>query len=89
MRAKPAMAKETDMKKTEQSYEALMTRLGAIVDRLEEGELSLADALALYEEGMVVGQACEQHLKAVSLRVEQLMVGPDGTQLQPWSSASS
>jgi exodeoxyribonuclease VII small subunit len=73
----------------EQSYEALMARLVVIVERLEKGELSLADALTLYEEGMVVGQACEQHLKDVALRVEQLTAGPEGTHLEPWNNGTS
>lgn len=76
-------------KSQEQNYEALMTRLVSVVDRLEQGELPLADALTLYEEGVTLGLACEKHLQAVALRVEELSVGPEGTTLQPWNDTRS
>ena len=63
----------------EPDYELLMTRLVAVVDRLESGELSLADALALYEEGVGLGAACQRVLEAAELRVQQLTVATDGT----------
>jgi exodeoxyribonuclease VII small subunit len=54
------------------SYEALYTRLQAIVDRLETGELPLAEALALYEEGVIVASACQQLLDTAELRIQEL-----------------
>lgn len=69
---------------TDESFETLMARLAGVVERLEQGELPLADALALYEEGMALGHACEQHLQAVSLHVEELTTDADGTTLRPW-----
>jgi exodeoxyribonuclease VII small subunit len=68
----------------EQTYEALMTRLAQVVERLEQGELPLAEALALYEEGVELGRRCEAHLQAATLRVEEL-AGLDGSTVQPWS----
>ncbi len=72
-----------------QTYEALMTRLVNVVDRLEQGELPLAEALTLYEEGVTLGKACEEHLQSVALRVEELTEGPDGTTLQAWTDTRS
>jgi exodeoxyribonuclease VII small subunit len=54
------------------SYETLYTRLQAIVARLETGELPLAEALALYEEGVAVATACQQLLETAELRIQEL-----------------
>jgi exodeoxyribonuclease VII small subunit len=57
------------------SYETLYTRLQAIVARLESGELPLAEALALYEEGVTVAAACQQLLDTAELRIQELQPG--------------
>jgi exodeoxyribonuclease VII small subunit len=57
------------------SYETLYTRLQAIVARLESGELPLAEALALYEEGVSVAAACQQLLDTAELRIQELQPG--------------
>jgi len=57
------------------SYETLYTRLQAIVAQLETGELPLAEALALYEEGVQVALACQQLLDRAELRVQELQPG--------------
>jgi exodeoxyribonuclease VII small subunit len=61
----------------EQSYETLYTRLQAIVARLEAGELPLAEALALYEEGISVASACQRLLDEAELRIQELQPGAD------------
>lgn len=66
---------------SEPTYEALYTRMQAIVARLEAGELPLAEALALYEEGMAVAGACQRLLDEAELRVQELH--PGGTAPQP------
>ena len=57
------------------TYETLYTRLQAIVARLEAGELPLAEALALYEEGVAVASACQQLLDEAELRIQELQPG--------------
>jgi exodeoxyribonuclease VII small subunit len=59
------------------TYETLYTRLQAIVARLETGELPLAEALALYEEGVTVASACQRLLDAAELRIQELQPAPD------------
>ncbi len=82
------MANQTN-RQEQRSYEALMARLMAVVDRLETGELPLAEALALYEEGIKLSAACQQLLEAAELRVQQLVVDADGITLQTWDGQSS
>ncbi|HEX6293333.1 MAG TPA: exodeoxyribonuclease VII small subunit [Herpetosiphonaceae bacterium] len=67
------------------SYEALIERLQQVVERLETGELPLAEALALYEEGVALSTRCQQLLDAAELRIQQLSVGADGIDIVPWT----
>jgi len=57
------------------SYEELYTRMQAIVAQLETGELPLAEAMALYEEGIQVAATCQQLLDRAELRVQELLIG--------------
>jgi exodeoxyribonuclease VII small subunit len=63
----------------ELSFEAAMAELETIVRRLENGDVSLEESVALYERGHALRQHCEARLKAAELRVEQVSVGADGT----------
>lgn len=69
---------------TQESYEALMERLQIVVERLETGQLPLAEALSLYEEGVALAARCQGILDAAELRVEQLVVDADSVSTAPW-----
>jgi exodeoxyribonuclease VII small subunit len=69
-----------------QSYEALVARLQQVVARLETGELPLAEAVSLYEEGVALSARCRQLLDAAELRVQQLLVGDEGVEETPWNA---
>ena len=56
----------------EPSFEAAFTQLQETVERLESGNLSLAEATRLYEEGMRVAQVCNQLLSGAEQRIVQL-----------------
>lgn len=60
------------------SFEAALARLETIVSRLESGQAPLEESIALYEEGARLKAHCEARLKAAQLRVEKIVVGPDG-----------
>ncbi len=75
------------MADTDATYETLMARLTAVVDRLETGTLPLAEALALYEEGVALGAACERLLEQAELRVRRLSVSEDGVGVEDWDQA--
>jgi exodeoxyribonuclease VII small subunit len=66
------------------TYETLYARLQAIVARLEAGELPLAEALALYEEGVAVAAACQRLLDEAELRIQELQPGGTGSQSSLW-----
>lgn len=67
------------------TYETLLARLQEVVQRLETGELPLAEALALYEEGVDLSTRCQRLLDAAELRIQQLSVGANGVEIAPWS----
>lgn len=54
------------------SFEEAYARLEEIVARLESGDLSLDESLALYEEGQRIAQHCGALLDAAELRVQQV-----------------
>lgn len=55
------------------SFEESYERLEEIIRKLEEGQLSLEESLALYEEGVQLARHCERTLDAAELRVTQLL----------------
>ncbi|MSQ41806.1 MAG: exodeoxyribonuclease VII small subunit [Dehalococcoidia bacterium] len=56
----------------EPTFDQLYTRLEEITDRLDGGDLSLEQAVALYEEGMQLAKRCQELLGGVEQRIEQL-----------------
>ena len=57
----------------EPGFEEALKRLTAIVERLESGELSLEQSLALFEEGTRLSRASQARLDAAEKRVEELL----------------
>ncbi|HXF51098.1 MAG TPA: exodeoxyribonuclease VII small subunit [Dehalococcoidia bacterium] len=55
-----------------ESFETLYRRLEETVEKLEQGGLSLEDAIALYEEGMRLAKRCQELLDEAELRVTRL-----------------
>ncbi|HSH04695.1 MAG TPA: exodeoxyribonuclease VII small subunit [Anaerolineae bacterium] len=53
-------------------FEEALGLLAEAVEQLEEGELSLDEALALFEHGQRLAVHCQAQLESASLRVEQL-----------------
>ncbi len=60
-------------------FEAIYRELEETVQRLESGELSLAESLALFERGAALAEQCNALLDNAELRVRQLLARPDGT----------
>ncbi len=61
----------------EPSFEETLTRLEAIVDELEGGQLSLEDSLARYEEGVRLSRHLTAALEAAEKRIERLVAEGD------------
>lgn len=71
-----ASAKGDDQPK---SFEQAAERLGQIVEQLEGDELTLEQAIALFEEGVRVNRQAQARLDEAEKRVEELLaVDPKG-----------
>jgi len=60
------------------SFEKALQELEKIVDRLERGEVPLAESIAIYERGEALKKHCESLLKQAEARVQKIRLGPDG-----------
>ena len=58
------------------SYEAAYEQLEALVAKLESGDLSLEDSVALYERGQRLSAHCQALLEQAELKTK--MVDDDG-----------
>lgn len=54
------------------SFEEAYRELEATVQRLEAGNLTLEEAIALYEQGMRLARRCQAALDAAELQIEQI-----------------
>lgn len=70
------------------TFEQQIARLEEIVSALEQGDVQLADSLALFEEGTKLIAACTKQLDQAEQQVVKLMKGPDGGPVeQPFEAA--
>lgn len=64
------------------SYEEAIERLNKIVNDLEKGNLPLADALTLFEEGTALMKCCTELLDRAEQKVVMLKKGADGAPVE-------
>ncbi len=55
------------------SFEDSYSRLEQVIRMLEEGDLTLDESVALYEEGMSLAKRCGRHLDQAELKVSLLL----------------
>lgn len=59
------------------SYEQAFEELETIVNRLESNQLSLEDAMELFERGQILAQHCTRLLEQAELKIRQLTPADD------------
>ena len=64
------------------TFEQQIARLEEIVSALEQGDVQLADSLALFEEGTKLIAACTKQLDQAEQQVVKLTKGPDGAPVE-------
>lgn len=64
---------------TPQNFEEAISRLDAIVAKLEENKLPLDEMLARYEEGVALARYCGEKLEAAEQKVRLIAGKADGT----------
>jgi exodeoxyribonuclease VII small subunit len=71
-------------------FERSLAELEAIVERLEQGDLSLEDSLKHFERGVQLTRACQTALRQAEQKVEILMRksgSPDQFEAAPFEAA--
>ncbi len=66
----------TDIKSL--SFEAALSELENIVSKLERGDAPLEESIDIYERGARLKKHCEGKLKAAQLKVDKIVLAPNG-----------
>ena len=61
------------------SYEAAVQMLEQTVTRLESGDISLEESMALFRQGMTLSEICAGKLAEIEKQITQLIEKSDGT----------
>jgi exodeoxyribonuclease VII small subunit len=54
-------------------FEKQLTALESVVERLEQGDLSLEESVQLFEEGIKLSDACKKELEAAEGKIQLLV----------------
>lgn len=65
-------------------FDTILSRLREVVQKLESGELSLEQSLAIYEEGVQLARKGHQLLASAEKRVEILVSASGGVEAVPF-----
>lgn len=66
-------------------FEAALTELEKLVEKMESGEQSLEEALAAFQRGIELTRTCQQGLKEAEQRVDKLLVKNGEAHIEPHS----
>jgi exodeoxyribonuclease VII small subunit len=61
------------------SFEDALSELELIVQQLERGDAPLEESIAIYQRGAKLKAHCEGKLKDAQLKVEKIVLAPDGS----------
>ena len=61
------------------NFEEALAQLEAVVRSLEEGKSPLEEAILSYERGIFLKKHCEKKLTEATLKVEKILMTPDGS----------
>ena len=70
-------------KSTLPDFEAALSELEKLVEKMESGEQSLEEALAAFQRGIALTRTCQQGLKEAEQRVEKLLVQNGDVRIAP------
>lgn len=67
----------------EMSFEEALLELEGIVEKLEEGQLSLDESLLLFEKGIKLVKECDTKLKKADMKVQKLIEENGELRIEP------
>ncbi len=68
---------------SELGFEEALNALEEHVRKIESGDIPLEEALALYEQGVLLAQRCHEQLDEAEQRVQQVTRGSSGIEEVP------
>jgi exodeoxyribonuclease VII small subunit len=74
-------------KTAEFDFEKALGELEALVEKMEQGELSLEESLRQFERGIVLTRACQKALSEAEQKVQILMQNTGAAALKPFADA--
>ncbi len=60
------------------TFEEALSELEAIVKQMEEGDLSLDEALAKFERGVALSRVCSKRLEQAEKRIDMVLCSAEG-----------
>ena len=73
------MSKDTD---TSTDFESKLAELETLVERMENGDISLEESLKYFEKGIKLTRSCQKSLKDAELKVKILLADDDDSVLE-------
>ncbi len=73
----------------DEGFDQVYGRLKVLVEKLEQGSLSLEDSLRTFEEGVALARRGHAILDAAEKRVELLVKSPEGETVVPFRGGDS
>jgi exodeoxyribonuclease VII small subunit len=83
--AQPSQAASPAGNENPVDFEASLSELEALVERLEQGDLPLDEALKSFERGVALTRQCQGALKAAQQKVEILLNSSANTDPEPFT----
>jgi len=71
------------------NFEESLEELEALVEQMEDGDLSLEDSLAAFEKGVRLARECQDALKNAEQRVQILLKQNGDEQLAPFADTAA
>ena len=68
------------------NFETSLKELETLVEKMEQGDLSLEESLGHFERGVQLSRSCQQALKAAEQKVEILMKKNGQEEITPFDS---
>tara|TARA_B100000927_G_C16464996_1_gene469336 strand:+ start:1643 stop:1861 length:219 start_codon:yes stop_codon:yes gene_type:complete len=69
-------------KKDTVNFETSLQKLEKIIDRLEDGDISLEESVKSFEEGIGLVKECQKQLSEAELKVKKLLDNGDTVDLE-------
>ena len=67
-------------------FETALAELEALVEKMEQGDLSLDESLKQFERGVQLTRSCQQALKEAEQKVQTLLEKDGQPSLEPFAS---